>query len=153
MTTEPTSVPSKPSASGVTLKRTFLRLGLWARHVDLGRRLAILLTLLAIASGAGTYVVMTDQGTSAAESNTLYLLLMADLVLLLVLSLIVVRRIVRVWLEHRSGTAGSRLHVRLVLLFSAVAVTPTVLVAIFFRPVLQSGRPDVVRRARAYGPG
>ncbi|EKV26488.1 Nitrogen regulation protein NtrY [Caenispirillum salinarum AK4] len=131
MSSDPTSAPSTSSASRVTLKRTFLRLGLWARHVNLGRRLAILLTLAAIASGAGTYVVMTDQGTSAAESNTLYLLLMADLVLLLVLTVIVVRRIVRVWLEHRSGTAGSRLHVRLVLLFSAVAVTPTVLVAIF----------------------
>ena len=36
-----------------------------------------------------------------------------------------------VWVERRRGSAGSRLHVRLVLLFSVVAVTPTIVVAVF----------------------
>lgn len=125
-----TTTPSKRTPH-VTFKRTFLRLGLWARQVNLGRRLAILLTLAALVSGFATYVVMTDQGTSAAESNSLFLLLQLDLVLLLALMVVVMRRIVAVWLQHRAGAAGSRLHVRLVLLFSAVAITPTVLVAIF----------------------
>ncbi|WP_097278975.1 sensor histidine kinase NtrY-like [Caenispirillum bisanense] len=128
--TPPSPSPTQGSSS-VSLKRTFLRLGLWARHVDLGRKLAILLTLAAIASGAATYVVMTDQGGTATESSSLFLLLQLDLVLLLALTVVVVRRIVALWMERRAGSAGSRLHVRLVLLFSAVAITPTVLVAVF----------------------
>ena len=37
----------------------------------------------------------------------------------------------QVWAERRRGLAGSRLHVRLVMLFSLVAVIPTIIVAVF----------------------
>jgi len=40
-------------------------------------------------------------------------------------------RLTRVWVERRRGSAGSRLHVRLVFLFSGVAVAPTIVVACF----------------------
>ena len=40
-------------------------------------------------------------------------------------------RLTRVWVERRRGSAGSRLHIRLVLLFSGVAVIPTIVVAVF----------------------
>ena len=40
-------------------------------------------------------------------------------------------RVTQVWVERRRGSAGSRLHVRLVLLFSVVAVAPTIVVAMF----------------------
>lgn len=58
-------------------------------------------------------------------------LLYVDALLMLLLTVVVGRRIVLLWRERRSGGAGSRLHTRLVLLFSLVAVTPTILVAIF----------------------
>ena len=53
--------------------------------------------------------------------------------------------------ERRRGSAGSRLHVRLVLLFSVVAVTPTIVVALFatafFNLGIQGWFNDRVRTA------
>ena len=47
------------------------------------------------------------------------------------LGVVVARRLVLVWTERRQGLAGSKLHVRLVLLFSLVSVIPAILVAVF----------------------
>ena len=54
-----------------------------------------------------------------------------NLVLVLPLFAIVAWRLVQVWAERRRGLAGSRLHIRLVVLFSLVAVIPTIIVAVF----------------------
>ena len=51
--------------------------------------------------------------------------------LLLALVALILRRLVILWVARRRGMAGSRLHVRLVALFSLVAVTPTIIVALF----------------------
>ena len=51
--------------------------------------------------------------------------------MLLLLGASLAGRLTRVWVERRRGSAGSRLHVRLVLLFSAVAVLPTIVVGVF----------------------
>jgi len=45
----------------------------------------------------------------------------------------------RLWIDRRSGIAGARLHVRLVMLFSAIAVIPAILVAIFAVVTLDLG--------------
>ena len=44
---------------------------------------------------------------------------------------LVAKRLVEVWAERRRGLAGSRLQVRLVGLFSLIAVLPTIIVAVF----------------------
>ena len=59
------------------------------------------------------------------------LFLLLNLVLLLPLVAVVAWRLVQVWAERRRGLAGSRLHIRLVVLFSLVAVIPTIIVAVF----------------------
>jgi two-component system nitrogen regulation sensor histidine kinase NtrY len=60
-----------------------------------------------------------------------------------------------VWVERRRGSAGSRLHVRLVLLFSVVAVTPAIVVAVFstmvFNLGIQAWFNDPVRTALQEG--
>ena len=74
-----------------------------------------------------------------------------DLVLLLALACWVAKRFVEVWLERRRGLAGSRLQVRLVGLFSLIAVTPTIIVAVFsylfFNFGVESWFSDKVRTA------
>ena len=50
---------------------------------------------------------------------------------MLLLGAVLAGRLTRVWVERRRGSAGSRLHVRLVLLFGGVAVAPTIVVACF----------------------
>jgi two-component system nitrogen regulation sensor histidine kinase NtrY len=106
-------------------------LALWAGRVKLGRKLAIVLGIFAILSGIATIGVLRGlwPGTSSPHLDQLFLLL--NLVLLLPLVAIVAWRLVQLWAERRRGLAGSRLHTRLVVLFSLVAVIPTIIVAIF----------------------
>ncbi len=115
----------------MSLKRTAFRLGLWFRRANIGRKLALALTVAALLSGTGTYAVMTGWAPVDAQSNALIILLNTDLVLLLLLGAVVARRLVALWLRRRSGGAGSRLHLRFVGLFSAIAVAPAIMVAIF----------------------
>jgi two-component system, NtrC family, nitrogen regulation sensor histidine kinase NtrY len=105
---------------------------LWAGRVRLVRKAAIALTLAALASAAGTYAALRGLppfGGRRPDMDQLFLLL--NLVLVLPLCAIVAWRVVQVWTERRRGLAGSRLHVRLVVLFSLVAVVPTIVVAVF----------------------
>ena len=103
----------------------------WARRVRLGLILTVTLVVAALAAGIGTYAVLTDITALGSEPDTVLVLLNVDLALMLILTIFVVRRIVSIWSERRKGSAGSRLHVRLVVLFGLVSVTPTIIVAIF----------------------
>lgn len=107
------------------------RLGQLYRRLRLGRIFGIALPVLAVASGAATYFALTDAGPLGANQRNLNLLLYTDLVLLLALAFVVVRRIVKLSLARRRGSAGSRLHIRLSVLFGLMAITPTVLVLLF----------------------
>jgi two-component system, NtrC family, nitrogen regulation sensor histidine kinase NtrY len=105
---------------------------LWASRVRLVRKAAIALALAALASAIATYTALRGLppfGEGRPDMDQLFLLL--NLVLVLPLCAIVVWRLVQVWAERRRGLAGSRLHVRLVILFSLVAVIPTIVVAVF----------------------
>ncbi len=119
--------------SGVVLPHGLLpQVMAWAGRVGLAKKLAIALTAASVVAGVATYAALNDTppfGTSAPETVTLLLTL--DLVLLLLLGLLVARRMVQVWMRRRRGQAGSRLHVRLVLVFSLLAVVPAIIVATF----------------------
>ena len=66
-----------------------------------------------------------------ASSPTLRLIMLADLVYVLVLTAMVLRRIVQMVADRRQQSAGSRLHLRLTSIFAIVALIPTILVAVF----------------------
>ncbi len=118
------------SMDGASETLTF-RLGRWFRRVGLGRKAAISLVLCSILAGVATYVALTGAAPFGPGPDVIRFLLMTDLVLLLLLSAIVAHHLVRLWVERRRGSAGSRLHIRMVGLFSLVAVAPAILVAIF----------------------
>ncbi len=117
--------------TAVSLRRTLMKLGLWARRARLGRKLAVVLTAAALTSGVATYAVMTGLAPVEPESNAILFLLNLDLILLTILGAVVARQLVQLWIARRSGGAGSRLHLRFVGLFSALAVAPAILVAVF----------------------
>ena len=96
-----------------------VRLGQWAERGALGRKLAIVLTLAAIASAIATYAALTPIRTNV---STVLILLNLDLALFLILATVVARALVRMWIERRRGAVGSRLHTRLVLLFSLIGM-------------------------------
>ena len=98
---------------------------------SLQRRLAFLLAALAVASGVATVALMTDTTLVHERINVLRWLLTLDGVLLLALSIVVTRRVIRLWQARKRGRAGAGLQGRLVMLFAMIAVTPAVLVAAF----------------------
>ncbi|MEO5338743.1 MAG: two-component sensor histidine kinase, partial [Magnetospirillum sp. WYHS-4] len=137
--TEESAVPPSPAPPS-RRRRPVVRFRLWARRVGLERKLAFTLTALAVLAGIVTGAAMT--GASAVlgpDPKRLVALLYVDVVILLLLAVMVIRRLVVVWAARRRGAAGSRLHIRFVVLFSLVASVPTVLVAVFSALFLNFG--------------
>jgi len=66
-----------------------------------------------------------------ANSPTLRLILLADLVYVLVVAALVLQRVGQMIAARRAKSAGSRLHLRLTGVFALLALIPTVLVAVF----------------------
>ncbi|MCH7486402.1 MAG: PAS domain-containing sensor histidine kinase [Proteobacteria bacterium] len=110
-------------------EQSLRRLRIWWRRSKLNRTLTYVLVAAAVASGLATLATMAS--ASEPDPDTVLILLYLDVILLLLLGVVVARRLVSVWAERRRGLAGSRLHVRLALLFSLVSVTPAILVAVF----------------------
>ena len=119
--------PGQPSLFG----DRWIALRDWARRVGFLRKAAYALTLSAIASGVGSYTTFANAGPAGPDPEVVLGLLYLNLSLLLALGALVAHRLVNLWVERRQGLAGSRLHGRLVLLFSVVAVTPTIVVVVF----------------------
>lgn len=115
----------------------FAALAMLARKARLARIITTLLVALTILSVLATYAALTgfwpfttdlDPGTWLANLDTI---LLVDLAIAAGLGLVVLGRIVAIAIERRRGQAGARLHARLVMLFGAVAVLPTVSIALF----------------------
>jgi len=117
------------------------RTGLWqvVRAASSPSRLAAGVGLLAVVSGVATYATVTGLVPYHPTSTTLIALLLTNLALVLSLGGLIVWRLARLWIARRSGIAGAKLHVRLVALFSAIAVVPAILVAVFAAVSLDLG--------------
>ena len=108
-------------------------------RTGVGRKLAIALAVASVISGIATYAALTGTPPFGGNTQNVFILLNIDLVLLLLLGAIVTVRLVRLWLERRRGSAGSRLHTRMVALFSLTAVAPSIVVVIFSALFLNFG--------------
>jgi two-component system nitrogen regulation sensor histidine kinase NtrY len=109
----------------------YSRLSDWGRRVGIGRKLSIALTVAALGFAFATYATITGSSPLGADTQTVLILLQIDLVLFLLLGLVLARSLVRLWLERRRGEVGSRLHMRLVMLFSLIALAPAIIVSVF----------------------
>ena len=115
------------------------RFAAWSRRRELPRILAIALAGAAVTSGAITYVTMSGSAPFPPDPQIILILLNVDLVLLLSLGALVASQLVKLWIERRRGAAGARLHIRMATLFSLVALTPTIVVAVFSALFLHFG--------------
>ncbi|MET1029227.1 MAG: HAMP domain-containing protein, partial [Dongiaceae bacterium] len=111
----------------------------WADRVNLERNVAYLLMLIGIACGIATYLILADYWRTQSPAKAITYLLMGDLIVVLCLGTIIARRVVQLWLSHRRGLVGAKLHSRLVLLFALVALTPTIIVSVFSTTFLNYG--------------
>ena len=88
--------------------------------------LVVLGPVLALA----TFLVLGpfDQGS---RDLSLRLVLLADVIYILVVATLVMSQVARIVAARRAQSAGSRLHLRLTAVFAALALIPTVIVAVF----------------------
>jgi two-component system, NtrC family, nitrogen regulation sensor histidine kinase NtrY len=111
----------------------------WLRAISRTSLLAFGATILALLSGFLTYATITGLVPVAPTPGVLAGLFLVNLTLGLLLAALIAWRMTRLWSARTSGVAGAKLHVRLVLMFSAIAVTPAILVAIFATVTLNLG--------------
>ncbi len=110
-----------------------------ARVLSRPSLLALFVALAAVISGVVTYATLTGLAPYNPTPTVMVVLVLVNLTLVLTLAALIAWRLTHLWAERRSGAAGSRLHVRLVLLFSAIAVVPAIMVAIFAAVSLNLG--------------
>ena len=115
-----------------------------------GRVAAVSLAILAMVAGGATYAwlagfVPESFGTRGWMTG----LLVADLVIAIALVSVVAVRLTQLWLDRRRGAAGSRLHMRLVLVCSVFTITPTVIVTIILSLLVISLTDFVVKPSQA----
>ena len=94
------------------------------------RRIGMVLVILAGLSVAATFLILTGQTSIEPSDNVITLALGINSVLLLLLFLSIAGELVMIWMARRSGRAAARLHIRIVSLFSFLAVVPAIVVAI-----------------------
>lgn len=115
-----------------------------------GRVAAVSLAALAVAAGGATYAWLA--GFVPAAFGTLGWmtgLLVSDLVIAIALVAVLAVRLTQLWLDRRRGAAGSRLHMRLVLVCSVFTITPTLIVAIILSMLFVNLTDFVVKPSQA----
>lgn len=140
-----------PGGSGRRDAAALRRIAMWAGRANLGRRVAFALMVVGVCAGVATLLTLTGNSNFGMGDSALDILVAVDLALVLALGALVVQGLVRLWGQRRSGLAAARLHVRLVGLFSVVAIVPAilavVLAALFFNVTIQNWFSDRVRQA------
>jgi two-component system nitrogen regulation sensor histidine kinase NtrY len=124
----------------------------WPLRPGLNRGLAVAVAIAASIFGIATYVLLTGpKSLTGGDLTTILVLLNIDLVFLLLLGALIAWHLVRLWIERRQGSVGSRMHARIVGMFSIVAITPAIIVAVFsaafFNLGIQSWFNEKVRTA------
>lgn len=126
------------------------------RHVKhlawVKRNTMLLLILAAAVTAIYTYVTISGHATPLnIKTKKFWFLITLNLVLLILLTATISRRVIGLWLALRSGSAGSKLQKRILVLFSVVAITPTIIVsvfsALFFNVGIQTWFNDRVQTA------
>ena len=115
-----------------------------------GRAAAVSLAVLAIMAGAATYAWLAGfVPTALSTRGWITGLLVADLVIAVALVALLAVRLTQLWLDRRRGAAGSRLHMRLVLVCSLFTITPTLIVTIILSLLVINLTDFVVKPAQA----
>jgi two-component system nitrogen regulation sensor histidine kinase NtrY len=100
---------------------------------------AVAIVLLSIAVGLATYVILTGLAPIKPSREHIAFLLAANLVLVLCMAGMIGWQLWQLVRARRRGIAGAGLHIRLVGLFSLIAVLPAIIVALFASVTLNRG--------------
>lgn len=121
-------------ASSDQLLRTFL----WSGRRQVQTWLTLALVVLGPVLVVLTFLTLGVRGPAGSQS-LLRAVLLADLIYILLIAALVVRRVTAMISARRARSAGSQLHLRLTGVFTGIALIPTVLVAVFATITINNG--------------
>ena len=98
-----------------------------------------MLVVVGVVCGSATFAILTGMTPIKPTGESTALLLVLNGAVLLVMTLMIVGQLAYLLFEKRRGTPGAALHLRLVLLFSLIAVIPAIIVAVFATVTLSRG--------------
>ena len=97
------------------------------------------LVMLGILSGVSTFAILTGLTPITPTSEVTTILLLLNIGLLIVMAAMIGGQVLFLFKERRKGTAGAGLHIRLISLFSIIAIVPAIIVAVFAFVTLNRG--------------
>ncbi|NDE90716.1 MAG: hypothetical protein EB059_06210 [Alphaproteobacteria bacterium] len=104
----------------------------WAHRKKAFKKIALWLTIASVIIGLTTFALITLRVPIMGGDTTIKTLLTMCLICLVALAGLIFYRLIRViMLTRRQGRGKSALHLRMVSVFSLLAVAPTVVVALF----------------------
>src|SRR5262249_19004403 len=101
--------------------------------------IGLITVMLSLVSGLATYAILTGLTPIVPTHIVVVGMLLINLVLVLAMVMIIAWQVTGLWLARRRQVAGAQLHVRIVSLFSVIAVVPAILLAIFASVSLDRG--------------
>jgi len=112
----------------------------WGRYHRENRFLVWAFIVLMILSTGGFYLLQRAQETSAEELTNrvlLFVLWYLDVSLILILSFILLRNLIRLAVDRREGVLGSRFRTKLVLTYVGLTFVPVILIFLIATNLLQ----------------
>ncbi len=99
----------------------------------------LVIVLLSLAAGFATYAILTGLTPIIPTHGVVVTMLLINVVLVLAMVGVIAWQVRSLWIARRRQAAGSRLHVRIVSLFSIIAVLPAIILAVFASISLDRG--------------
>ncbi len=112
----------------------------WGRHHRENKSLIRAFVILMLLLAGGFYLLQRAQETSPEELTNrilLFVLWYLDISLILILSFILLRNVVRLAVERRAGVLGSRFRTKLVLTYVGLTFVPVILIFLIATNLLQ----------------
>jgi two-component system nitrogen regulation sensor histidine kinase NtrY len=107
------------------------RFAIWSIRTRLRDKMIIALIIASVASALATYAAMTRSPFFGNDPTTVMILSLLDLGFLVLLGTVVTHRIYQAWRRRHRNQAGSKLQIRMINVFTLLAVAPALLVAMF----------------------
>ena len=101
--------------------------------------LGLVIVVLSLCWGLATYLILTGLTPIVPTQTVVVGVLLINLVLVLAMIGLIAWQVTGLWLARRRHEAGAQLHVRIVSLFSVIAVAPAILLAVFASILLERG--------------
>ena len=102
-------------------------------HLDPSERsfwVGFVVVVLSLVSAFATYLILTGLTPIAPSGGVVWSALFANVALILAMIGVITWQVVGLWRAWRAKSAGARLHIRIVALFSLVAALPALLLAV-----------------------